>query len=472
MIALMAAAAAVVAAAAQPRAAPADPRVAVDPRVALVADDRVALRAAPRDTAAAQALLSRGDWLEVRGEVPGYLKVYDHRRERPGYVRAAAVRLAPEDPAELRAIVRFLRGSVGPESLGIAYAALALRDGPSPEVYAAIGEMASRIAARADSHREVAEAAGVKFVDVEREGRVITCYDGDAFRRVLSLPGAADPDRARAALALTAADCVDPEAPPSAAKLWNEWRLEALDRVQAAPAQLLARLRLRRVEALGALAYDEARAGDPVKAAERAERALRELQLVDRATLAEEELPLYATAALQLAAVRWATEQPDSPPQGVAHLELRRSPAAREKPGQTCLRVVADGTGQTERCTWGHVWESSLRRTPGALTAAVQLAPAWTELWIFHRANHRWTSDVVPPASSGPGVGTAELAGSTPDGARLLVAREAMVRGHLERHFQLLSTRSLRPLAQSKFPVAWFQRLSSASWRDRTLALR
>ena len=468
MVAVAAAAEALAAAGGAGERARIAPGQEARPRVALVAEDRVALRAGPRESAAAEALLSRGDWLEVRGEAPGFLKVYDHRRERPGFVRAGKVRLAPGDPAELRAIVRFLRGAVGPESLGIAYAALALRDGPSPEVYAAIGEMASRLAARSDPHREVAEAAGVKFVDVEREGHIVTCYDGDAFRRVLALAGAADEDRARAALALTTADCVDPAAPPSAARLWSEWRLEALDRVQAAPAQLLAQVRLRRVEALGALAYDEARRGDPVKAAERAERALHELQLVDRATLAEEELPLYATAALQLSAVRWAMERPEAPPAKLAHLELRRS----EKPGQTCLRVVVDGEARTERCTWGHVWESSLRRTPGALTASVQLAPAWTELWIFHRANHRWTSDVVPPASTGPGVGYVESAGSTPDGERLLVAREAMVRGRLERHFQVLSARSLRPLLQSKFPAAWFERLSSPSWRDRTLAYR
>ncbi len=437
--------------------------------IALVAEDRVALRAAPRESAAAEAMLLRGEWLEVRGEAPGFLKVYDHRRERPGFVRAGKVRLAPVDPAERRAIVRFLRGSPGMESLGIAYAALSLRGAQpaAPEVYAAIGEQATRLAARQDPHREVAEAAGARFIDVEREGRVITCYDGDAFRRVLSMPGAEDADRAGAALALTSAECVDPAAPPAAARLWSEWRLEVLDRVQTAPAQLLARVRLRRVEALGALAYAEARAGDPVKAAERAERALGELQLVDRATLSEEELPLHATAALQLSAVRWATEQPEVAPEKVAHLELR--PA---RPGESCLRVVIGGEAQAERCTWGYVWESSLRRTPGALTAAVQLGPAWTELWIFHRARRRWTSDVIPPASSASGIGVAESAGSTADGTRLLVAREAMLRGRLSRHFELILTRSMRVVAQSSFPAGWFERSSSPSWRNRTLALR
>ena len=61
--------------------------------VALVADDGTVLRSAADDAAPAQAMLYRGDWLEVRGEAPGFLKVWDHRRERPGYVRPTALRL-------------------------------------------------------------------------------------------------------------------------------------------------------------------------------------------------------------------------------------------------------------------------------------------------------------------------------------------------------------------------------------------
>lgn len=152
----------------------------------------------------------------------------------------------------------------------------------------------------------------------------------------------------------------------------------------------------------------------------------------------------------------------------MAHLELLRSGA----PGQTCLRVVAGGVEQARRCTWGHVWDSSLRRTPGALTAAVQLAPGWTELWIFHRAGHRWKSDVVPPDAAGPGLGTAEAAGATPDGTRLLIVRASMARGRLSRRYQLAATRSLRVLAQSSQPAAWFNRLSPPSWRGSTLALQ
>ncbi len=79
--------------------------------VALVAEDPAVLRNAPRDNAPAQATLWRGDWLEVRGESAGFLKVYDHRHERPGYVRPAQVRTYRVDESsapELASVVRFL----------------------------------------------------------------------------------------------------------------------------------------------------------------------------------------------------------------------------------------------------------------------------------------------------------------------------------------------------------------------------
>jgi len=89
--------------------------------IALVADERATLRAAPREASAAQAQLARGGWLEVRGELPGGLKVHDHRMERLGFVRPALVGVHDQlRGAELRAVVRFLRDAAGQESLGIA----------------------------------------------------------------------------------------------------------------------------------------------------------------------------------------------------------------------------------------------------------------------------------------------------------------------------------------------------------------
>ena len=102
--------------------------------LAIVVQDKTALRAEARDSAIQHAVLWAGDTLEVRGERLDYLQVYDHRRERAGFVRATEVRrlsLAPENASELSAIVSFLRDSVGEESLGIAYAAAYLQAAPA-----------------------------------------------------------------------------------------------------------------------------------------------------------------------------------------------------------------------------------------------------------------------------------------------------------------------------------------------------
>ena len=112
--------------------------------------------------------------------------MYDHRHERPGYIRPTIVRVHRLEPAstpELAAVVRFLRDANGSESLGIGYAALTLRAAPAgadtSEVLAAIGTMADRLARRASAtradarnatltaHIEVAAHYGVKFKSVE-----------------------------------------------------------------------------------------------------------------------------------------------------------------------------------------------------------------------------------------------------------------------------------------------------------------
>src|SRR6185437_1926260 len=128
--------------------------------VALLAEDPAVLRNAPRDNAPAQATLWRGDWLEVRGETAGFLKVYDHRHERPGYLHPSQVRQYRVDESvapELGAVVRFLRDAGGYESLGIGTAALALRASPAgadtSELLASIGSMADRLARRASARR-------------------------------------------------------------------------------------------------------------------------------------------------------------------------------------------------------------------------------------------------------------------------------------------------------------------------------
>ncbi len=314
--------------------------------VAIVAEDPAVMRNAPRDDAAPQATLWRGDWLEVRGEKAGFLQVYDHRHERPGFIRPSIVRVHRLDEAsapELRAVVRFLRDAAGSESLGIGYAALYLRAAPAgadaSEVMAAIGTMASRLARRASARRadgrdaplpgaspaastvaaqiEVAESYGVHFRSVDpllAGGRVRLCYDGDAWERVLSTPAAPALERARAALFFAGGECLDPATPAADRRAWNDRRIQALESVDPAaapaiPAYLGARVRLRHAEALAWRAFDEARRAGAGEAAARAEGgAIRELALVDRGVLAPEDLETYDDVAVRVAASRWASE--------------------------------------------------------------------------------------------------------------------------------------------------------------------
>src|SRR5438309_4479529 len=96
--------------------------IAASMQTAIVTSDQAPLRAAPRDSAQQQAQLRQGELLEVRGERLDYLQVWDHQRERGGYVRASSVRrtaMTPADAPELLAVVRFVRDTAGSESLGI-----------------------------------------------------------------------------------------------------------------------------------------------------------------------------------------------------------------------------------------------------------------------------------------------------------------------------------------------------------------
>ena len=211
--------------------------------LAIVTQDQAALRAAPSASAATHAQLWQGELLEVRGQRLDHLQVYDHRRERAGFVRASQVRpvgLAEADAPQLLAVLRFLRDAPGAESLGIAYVAAYLKAVPANQMTAepfdVLGTLAERLARRASqrgaanvavtAHLEVAGQYGVKFASFERGGAMQLCYDGEAFRRVATLASATAEQRARAALALTRHDCVDPALRPH--------ERQALDRERAA----------------------------------------------------------------------------------------------------------------------------------------------------------------------------------------------------------------------------------------------
>jgi hypothetical protein len=470
--------------------------------VAIVTRDRAPLRAAPRDSGSALAVLWQGEALEVRSERMDYLQVWDHARERGGFVHASEVRRTRVTEAgapELLAVLRFLRDTPGEEALGIGFAAAyieaapaaAFSGAPGIEALDALGTLAERLARRASSgapgskaaqaalsaHLDVATRYGVKFASYEYEGRVHICYDGDAFRRVLAMRAAPE-QRARAALALTREDCVDPALGPYERALVDEWRADVIEGVDATalPTYLRNRVLIRRTGIWSALAFRRARS--PEQAGEGADlaakRALSALAGVNRAELTDHDKRIYSDAAMRVNASRWAAvparaESADKKP----HLVL-----AAGKPGETCVSLIdEDGDARrplVSRCTYGVVWTASAALNPEwtALALAVQQTETWRELWVFSLTAEGWTVRVLPPAATMPDIGYAEFAGWVPGGRKMLVAREA--KGEGRRRFEVVVLSSLVAEQRAADPAALraFQRWQDASWRRETLSLR
>ncbi|HUP08524.1 MAG TPA: hypothetical protein VMU47_15305 [Caldimonas sp.] len=467
--------------------------------IAIVVSDATPLRAGPHANASQQALLWSGDLLEVRAERLDHLQVYDHARERAGYVAASRVRrlrLGPEQAPELLAVVRFLRETPGSEALGIGYAAAWLRAAPpallqgpeGAEALEALGAFADRLAERASAdasasrptqaavaaHLEAATRHGLRFVSRERDGRVRLCYDGEAHARVLALSATAEL-QARAALALTRADCVDPDLGPAERRRDDELRVALLDRVSAAGLAPSWRVRvaMRRASLWSGLAYARAREGDAVAAHAAARQAIDALASVDRHELADDDAGAYADSAMRVNASRWAASDLEAIGRPLA---LRVQAGA---PGETCVALVdvrQEAAPLATRCTYAQVWtaSSSVNREASAVALAVQPTSTWRELWIFRKGRTGWRIQVLPPATTGPDVGYAEFAGWVPGGRQMLVARESRVEGRHRRSFEVvrlddLATERAATDAESLGP---FQRWQDAGWKRESVALR
>lgn len=461
--------------------------------LAIVVQDQTTLRASPRDSAQQQTVLTQGDTLEVRGEKYDFLQVYDHRRERAGYVRASQVRrtsLAAADAPELLAVARFVRDSPGSEAVGIALVAAYLKAAPAQSIDAEpfdiLGTLADRLARRASAagkaqeaalaaHVEVARSYGIAFKDIEREGRVRLCYDGEAFRRVLAL-SKDSAQIANAALAVTRSDCVDPAMLPTARIAFDQWRAEVLERIDLShvPQHVKNRVHARRASVWASVAFNQARRGEAASHA--ADRALQYLAAVGKADLAEEDQSAYAEAAIRVGAVRWGSSS--ALPATVAKQKVSIVVSAGDI-GQTCVALTEPGKSDSRplltRCTYGIVWLQSANANAAGtmLTLAVQPLDAWRELWVFRRGDDGWTVDVLPPSSS-PDIGYVEFAGWVPGGAHMLAAREVRVEGRLRRSFELIRLDTLMTEKRADEPssLSTFYRWQDAAWKKQTVSLR
>jgi len=479
--------------------------------LAIIAQDQVALRATPATTSSANAQLWQGELVEVRGRHLGQLQVYDHRLERAGYVRETEARVigtGTDDAPQLLAVLRFLRDTPGAESLGIAYAAAYLKATPAagitPEVFDALGVMAERLERGAAlrpgkidavaAHREVATQYGVKFVSytsaqpagggASGAESVQLCYDGDAFRRVLGMDGtggsavATPEQRARAVLALSRPECIDPTLSPGARASVNEENEKLLDQIDAASGAPLEpaldnRLHMRRAATLAAIAFDRYRAQQSSQ--DVAQRAIDELAAVDKSQLQEGDSADYAQAAIRVGVVRWAAQTAAAT---TARLQVQLQPG---EAGQTCVRL-SDRFAKTpatlaEHCTYGAVWAASARAMPEgrALALSVEPVDGWGELWIWHQEPDGWKLDVVTPESSGTGLGYVEWAGWSPASrGKVLIVRETIAGGRVKRRFEVLRTDTLVAEKSAGDPgqLAAFGLWSDVAWKQATVSLR
>ena len=204
------------------------------------------------------------------------------------------------------------------------------------------------------AHLEVVASYGVNIRSFEHDGRMQLCYDGDAFRRVLALKSS-DEQKARAALALSRAECIDPNLTPLDRANLDQWRADVLERVPRAnlPEYLKNRLRMRNAAVWASIAFARTRKSEPAQ--EAAQLAIAELTGVNKTELAEDDMTAYNDAAMRVGASRWASEPPlaNSPP----GLVVVTAPG---QPGETCIKLLDKKRDAAHpllqrRCTFGTV---------------------------------------------------------------------------------------------------------------------
>ena len=448
---------------------------------ALVLQEGASLRAGAKDSAPQQAQLQRGDVLEIRAERLDYYQVWDYRRERGGYVRKSEASPLATDARTLLAQLRLTLPQEGSEGLGLALAAAYIQTAnrtelageSGAEVLDALGQLGARIAANTTSRRagllDLAGRYGLRFDSyAQADGGVRLCYDGDAFRRVLSLPASASA-RVRAALALTRPECRSSTATPQQIKAIDDWRAEVLDHapVEGLPAFEKNRLLLRRAAVAASRAFASSDA-------ELARAALADFALVEPTEIADDDLPDYNDAAMRVNAVRWtALPAVDERRLGTLTLTLKDGVSA----GERCLSL-SDAKGERLRhCSFGRIAlaSTSLSRDGRALAMAVQPLDGWRELWVLARSGEEWSLQVLPPTAATPGLGYVEFAGWVPGGKQMLVAQESRAEGrYASRRFAVLDLGTLVAQRQSHdaSQLGAFQRWADPGWKGASLALR
>lgn len=455
---------------------------------ALVLQDQAPLRAAAKDGAPLLTPLWRGEAVEVRGRKGDWLQVWDHARERGGFVRADKLFALPEGEAalaELMAQLRLVRQQPGSESLGLGLAAALvdradvdwLGSEQGAELLDAMVELQQRLAARVNAagpneqtrsaaHAEVATRFGHPLRALaQADGGQHLCMNEEPARWLRAHPKASAAQQARAAIALTEPSCVPADLPASQQlarfEAHTAW-LEGIEIKDLTPT-LRNRLLLRRAGAWSSLAY--AQRGNPLDVQSSAQIALQAWTQLIPAELTDDDSAALREAAIRLAPMRFAAQAPRLPMR-IGHFELRSEAGTA---GERCLLVFdlrknAKHEVQSPRCTHGLIHWASARVSPDgkSLALAVQPLDGWTELW---RLDLDGGVQVLPPMAAAPGLGIAEFAGFV--GPQMLVAREAMAEGKSLRRFEVYGGTFAQPQHWAYEPgsLGLFQRRADAAWK-------
>lgn len=477
----------------------------------LVMQKTVSLKSAPKDSARELAVLWQGEWVEVRDKRINYLEVYDHKRERAGYVKVSHLRESKfhqTETGEFLTLVRYLRDSRGSNSLGISLAsaylkaasAAQMQSAEAAEVLAAIGIFADRIASLASSNQhlsksqsnfltqqlEVASQYGVKFNQLDVNGNMRLCYDGEVYRQVLALP-ADDETKAKAALSLTEGTCIHPDLSPVERAQIDVWRADILKNVDSEhlPEFLKNRVEMRKASILSALSYASTRFADNKHAWDLSGitessnalmlKAMQAFAHVEKSQLPDADWPTYNNTAMLVNANRWALKAPAKSKQfGELKLEMHDG-----KAGETCviLRAKKHKAPLAKRCTYSVVWPQSatINRKQNAIALAVQPMPGWRELWVFKKQKSGWKLDIVPPNLHEAHLGYAEFAGWSPNGKQILLAKESRTpKGNYHRRYEVVNLASLSVKRQARDAsiLGAFQRWQDPVWLADSLSIR
>lgn len=489
--------------------APVIPQQKAQP-IGLVMQPTVSLKSAPKDSARELAVLWQGEWVEVRDKRMDYLEVYDHKRERVGFVKVTHLRQSKfheSETKEFLTLVRYLRDNHGSNSLGISLASAYLKAASvvemnaaeGAEVLHAIGLFADRIAERVSSNSQMSKSAssylsqqlevatqyGVHFNNIEKDGQFKVCYDGEVYRQVMALP--ATPDiKAQAALSLTNDTCIDPDIAPVQRAQLDAWRAEVIAKVphENLPDYLKNRVEMRKANIFSTLSYAQTRfaqhpealklSGIQTSSQTLMQQAMIAFSHVDKSALPDTDWPTYNDTAMLVNANRWALKQADKKqPVGALQLEVRAG-----KPGETCVTLTHSKQQKllAQRCTYGVVWTQSatINQQKNAIALAVQPMAGWTELWVFQQNKAGWLITALPPAVREAGLGYIEFAGWAPNGKQILLAKESRAEGIYQRQYEVVNLASLTVQRQARDAsiLGAFRRWQDPLWRANSVSLR